>query len=148
MSLWIGLDERGEDLGMFSEVGQEGIATPASHNLHGFQGEAEEEIKKGGTNADTMALEGFEACQPSGRGKAFDEGWFGEGAELVLVPVSEQVGVCGGAVDVKVILEGSIWVSGSRVGAPVDVLAFELSCLGAWDVQDSDFEAIRIAVYA
>ena len=65
MSLRIGLDERGEDLCMFPEVGEEGITAPATHNLHGFHGEAKEKVEEGGTNTNTMTLtrlEGLEAC--------------------------------------------------------------------------------------
>ena len=124
MSLRIGLDERGEDLRMLPKVRQESITAPSSHDLHGFHGKAQEEVEKGGTNTNTVTLEGFQACQPGGRSEALDEGRLGEGVELVFVLVSKQVGVCRWGVDVKVILEGSIWVGGPRVGAPIDVLSF------------------------
>ena len=64
------------------------------------------------------------------------------------MPVSEEVGICRGGVDVEMVLESSIRVSGPRVAAPVDILAFQLGCLGAWDVQNSDLETVRVAVNA
>ena len=148
MSLRIGLDERGEDLRMLPKVRQESITAPSSHDLHGFHGKAQEEVEKGGTNTNTVNLEGFQACQPSGRSEALDEGRLGEGAELAFVPVSKQMGVRGGAVDVEVVLEGRVWVSGTRVGAPVDVLSLQLGCLGAWNVQNGDLETIWVAINA
>ena len=36
MGDWVGLDKRGKDLGMLPEVGEEGIATPSPHDLHGL----------------------------------------------------------------------------------------------------------------
>ena len=62
MSLWVGLDEGGEDLRMLPEVGQESVTAPASHDLHSLHGKAEEEVEKGGTNTYTVALEGLQAC--------------------------------------------------------------------------------------
>ena len=36
MGDWVGLDKRGKDLGVLPEVGEEGIATPPPHDLHGL----------------------------------------------------------------------------------------------------------------
>ena len=62
--LWIGLDEGGKDLGVLPEVTQEGIAAPASHDLHSFYRHALKQIEQGGTYAYTMPLEQFLACLP------------------------------------------------------------------------------------
>ena len=89
---------------MFPEVSQEGVATPAAHNLHNFHGHTPEQVEQGGTYSYAMALEGLEACLASGSGKALDESWFREGAYLVLVPVGKKVGALLGGADAQVVV--------------------------------------------
>ena len=45
MSLWIGLNEQSENLGMFPEIAEEGIAAPAAHNLHCFDGQPMKQVE-------------------------------------------------------------------------------------------------------
>ena len=59
MDLWICLNEWSEDLGMLSEVPQESITAPPSHDLHHFDRHATEEVEEGGSNADAVALKGL-----------------------------------------------------------------------------------------
>ena len=44
---------------MLSEVPQESITAPPSHDLHHFDRHATEEVEEGGSNADAVALKGL-----------------------------------------------------------------------------------------
>jgi hypothetical protein len=75
----IGLDEGGEDLSMFREIPEKGIAAPPPHYLHCFYWEAQQQVEEGGSYPNPMALQQVQASQPSGDGQPFDESCFGEG---------------------------------------------------------------------
>lgn len=121
MGLRVGLDEGCEDLGVLPEVTEEGIATPAPHDLHGLQWHTSEQVEEGGTDPDAMSLKGLQAGLTSSRGQALDEGWLSEGAELIFVAVGKEVGAGLRGVDSLVIAEGFVWVGGAWVSAPEHV---------------------------
>ena len=59
MSLWVSLDEGGEDLGVFPEVPHKSVTTPMSHDLHCLYRHAAKQIEESGANTNSMSLEGL-----------------------------------------------------------------------------------------
>ena len=85
MSFWVGLDKGCEDLGMLPKVLEEGVAAPASHDLHDLHWHPLEQVKKGGTYAYAMALKRLQTGLTGSYSQALDEGRLGERTKLAFV---------------------------------------------------------------
>src|SRR5271168_821193 len=133
---------------MLPEVGEESITAPPPHDFHGFYGQARKQVEERGADTYAVPLQRLQVSFLGGRRQAFDERGFGKGTKSTLVLICEEMGVWGWAVYPSMILQGSVWVCGPRMSAPVYVLAFERGCLGVWKVEDSDLEAVRVSVNA
>ena len=58
--------------------------------------------------------------------------------------VGEEMVIISWIIDVSMIFQGLIWICGTWLPAPVNVLAFQRSCFGVWYVEDSDLHAILV----
>jgi len=66
--------------------------------------------------------------------KPFDESRFGERPELTFVLVGKEMIVLGRAIDLLMILQRFVRVSGARMRAPEDVLTLQRGCLSVRQV--------------
>ena len=148
MGGWVSLDERGEDLCMLSEIGKECITAPSSHYLHSFYGHARKQVEKRSTNAYAVPLQRFQAGLLGSYRQTLDESRLGEGTKSAFVLIREEMSIWRWAVYLPMILQGAVGVRGSRMRAPVHVFALERGCLGAWEVENSNLEAVGVPVNA
>jgi len=88
-----GLDERGKDLSVLSEVGEESITAPPPHDLHSFYGQAGKQVEECSTDVYAVPLQRFQAGLLSSQRQAFDESDLGEGTKSTLGHVCEEVGI-------------------------------------------------------
>ena len=65
MGLQVGLNKGSEDLSVFPEIMKEGVAAPATHNLHCFDGQPMEQVEESGPDTYAMPLKRFKASLPS-----------------------------------------------------------------------------------
>jgi len=88
-----GLDERGKDLSVLSEVGEESITAPPPHDLHSFYGQAGKQVEECSADTYAMSLQWLQVGLLGGQRQALDERGLGEGTKPPLVLVCEEVGI-------------------------------------------------------
>ena len=102
MHCWHCLYIGGQYLCMFPYVEHECITGPSTFDLHDIKGDAPQQILKGGTNSDTVTLEGLQTSGACGFGELSEEPGLCEGSVPVFVMVHEEVTFPWGVVDLEV----------------------------------------------
>jgi hypothetical protein len=103
---WRVLKVRCENDGVFSEIKDECVATPTSHDLHGFKRNASEEVFKSSSDADAMSFQTVSGAQAlSSLSQTLEEGGTSQRSYSRCVSPTKQSTIDRRCVDMEVIVE-------------------------------------------
>jgi hypothetical protein len=93
-----------------------------------------------------VTLQRLLPCIPSRFDQSLDKGVLGKCPETVLVTVRKEVHVLGGVIDLEMIVECLVGVTGAILPSPIHILALNWSCLGVGKMQHSHLDSVSVDV--